>query len=593
MKPLDFGWDGINGSVDQYGRIIALNFYHSEYGYVTLTSAEPFPDEKRYDQAAVRAYRKSLTELEGFGFDFDTEIPERDMEYFSNNLAKPRVDLKFKDDKGAMISSFVERGCVLQECQFEGALLQLPRFKGRFSLQRCAYTQLTEGGPIPAPPVHTHLSTRSGVLTIENPAIGCVVIAGLSEENADLEIETDGMVEFDFEISEKGNFSYIVYAFGRNHAEALHKVVALNMLHLYPTELGDPLDFWTIFRSEMADDDLFYRGIAYSWNMVIPVDEGVCLLTDHMLLPLSWNRDAYYAARAILADNLDMGNWVRRHLIWMFEIAERIDGAWARCYLANGKIKDGAFQLDQQLFPLLELAEYTLETQDRTTFDRLQPHVRAILDMLLARKADFAALFPTDETPADDPIALPYHLSSHILFWKVLDKLGRLGIDTGTLKDDIRAAVDRYFVTEWQGRRIYSYATDGKGSHHLYHDANDFPTVLAPTWGWCDKDDPVWRATIDFAFSDANKDGFYQGHLGSVHTRAPWPLGDVQELIVARTIGDAERENRALVSLRRAAQPDGALPEAYSADTYEVVSRHWFAWPNAAYACVQLGAFKP
>ncbi len=67
-----------------------------------------------------------------------------------------------------------------------------------------------------------------------------------------------------------------------------------------------------------------------------------------------------------------------------------------------------------------------------------------------------------------------------------------------------------------------------------------------------------------------------------MHTRAPWPLGDVQDMIIARAMNDPERERRALARLEAAAQWDGALPEAYDAESGAVVSRHWFAWPNAA-----------
>jgi hypothetical protein len=40
-----------------------------------------------------------------------------------------------------------------------------------------------------------------------------------------------------------------------------------------------------------------------------------------------------------------------------------------------------------------------------------------------------------------------------------------------------------------------------------------------------------------------------------------------------------------------AAQGDAALPEAYDATTGEVISWHWFAWPDAALAWVTLDAF--
>jgi meiotically up-regulated gene 157 (Mug157) protein len=114
---------------------------------------------------------------------------------------------------------------------------------------------------------------------------------------------------------------------------------------------------------------------------------------------------------------------------------------------------------------------------------------------------------------------------------------------------------------------MYAYATDGQGTYRFYHDANDIPLVLAPAWRFAPADDPVWRATVDFAFSAANEGGFYASGLGSVHTPAPWPLGDVQDLIAARALGDEDRARRAWDRLHTAARWDGALPEASHAET--------------------------
>ncbi|MEL6307233.1 MAG: glycoside hydrolase family 125 protein, partial [Chloroflexota bacterium] len=175
-----------------------------------------------------------------------------------------------------------------------------------------------------------------------------------------------------------------------------------------------------------------------------------------------------------------------------------------------------------------------------------------------------------------------------ILLWYVFKRL-----DAVFSEEELMYPVDMYetlkeeynklFITEHNGKQIYSYATDGAGNHYIYHDANDIPLVMMPLWGFCDKDDPIWRNTIDFAFSDSNP-GFYDGVLGSVHTPAPWALGDAQELIFCKVIGDRERYQRVWERVEKAAQWDGALPEAYDAQTYEVVSRHWFAWPNAMVA---------
>src|SRR5690606_38581876 len=116
--------------------------------------------------------------------------------------------------------------------------------------------------------------------------------------------------------------------------------------------------------------------------------------------PLVWNRDAYYMARALLSWSPEMAETVRRHLIWTFEQAECPDGYWGRCYLANGRMKDAAFQLDQQLYPLLELVEYTQESGDYETYKRLLPHIPHVLDSLTRRREPDVWLFPTDETPA-------------------------------------------------------------------------------------------------------------------------------------------------------------------------------------------------
>ena len=87
-----------------------------------------------------------------------------------------------------------------------------------------------------------------------------------------------------------------------------------------------------------------------------------------------------------------------------------------------------------------------------------------------------------------------------------------------------------------------------------------------------------------FAWSERNVGGFYPGPLGglgSVHTPHPWPLGDLQDIIVARATADASREVAARARLERIQAWNGMLPEAYDETTGTVRSRHWFAWPLA------------
>ena len=76
-KPLDFGADGVIGSVDASGRLIALNTYHEQVGFVTLTTADPFPESQRYNPEAVRHYRAGLALLDGFGPQFASPVTGR------------------------------------------------------------------------------------------------------------------------------------------------------------------------------------------------------------------------------------------------------------------------------------------------------------------------------------------------------------------------------------------------------------------------------------------------------------------------------------------------------------------------------------
>jgi uncharacterized protein len=114
-------------------------------------------------------------------------------------------------------------------------------------------------------------------------------------------------------------------------------------------------------------------------------------------------------------------------------------------------------------------------------------------------------------------------------------------------------------------------------------DANDVPTALAPCWGFCDPSNAHWQATMRFAFSSHNR-GYSNGSfgdLGSNHTCGTWPLGDIQEWVAMRLLGQPSAARRALQRLVHVASEDGMLPEAYDSETGEWRARHWVAWPGA------------
>jgi uncharacterized protein len=357
---------------------------------------------------------------------------------------------------------------------------------------------------------------------------------------------------------------------------------------------------WTGWPQHLGPlDRVARRGVAYLLGCcAIPVGEATCLVTDHRILPLAWTRDGYFAARALLAWTRATGlaepaKLVRQHLTWLFEVADRPQGWWARSHLVGGQPKDHAFQLDQQLYPLLELADYVELTGERPLLDRYRASAERALQAIERRQAAGVPLYATEETPADDPLPVPYQTACQILAWFTLVRLDRLGVGggrLGRLARSVRDAVGRHQVLPGRLAPRYAYATDLAGTRVDYHDANDLPMALAPAWGFCEPDDPTWRATMGFAFDPANP-GYAPGRhggLGSLHTPGAWPLGHVQAWLAGQAIGDEAMVATAGRALAAAALWDGALPEASDPRSGRPCSRPWFAWPGAAVGALLL-----
>ena len=593
-KPLDFGGFGIMGSLNRDGKIIALNAVHPQYGYVTVTSARSFTETMRHSAIAVRNYRREMVSLEGFGLNFNSPIMQREVFLIEHAIPKMRLGLR-----GGLIAEVVtfvmaygSQAFVIQKWNFETDQPFLRcHWRGTLSIQRSAYTQLTEGGPLSPPTIDTrwhHSVVHPKGLILENRNLHYqFYIGGLSMFDQTHPAIHKGRVHVTVPVTwDTSQELTFIYAISPSSSLPVEEPLSMSITAAFVSQTEIWQQRWQDYDfDDHPLDMIIRRGLVYAYFCSVPVYvDAICMLTDHMLLPLSWNRDSYYAAIALLHWNEAMYDIVRQHLIWLFEVAERTEqGYWGRSYITNGQIKDSQFQFDQQIYPLLELASYVLYTGDTETLDRLMPYVDPMIELLFKSQNPENWLFPTDETPGDDPIPHPYHLTSHILMWYMFAEFAKLDLNEEfvEMRDKIRQAIDHNFIAPHNGTPMYAYSTDGHGGFYFYHDANDIPLSLAPKWGFAANKDPVWLATIRFAFTEENEGGTYKGKLGSIHTPAPWSLGDVQELIIAQTLSEHEREKEVIQRLKRAAQWDGALPEAYNSETYKVISRNWFVWPNA------------
>jgi len=575
-KPLDVGNGIVSGSVTPGGLWLSLGITHPVHGRVVLTDAAAFDEGQRSDQRAVRAYRAGLAApaRRGFGAyilrgQAEAFLVEDALPLAVHEVSNARVEALTFAPHGRRGAIQVIRVAAQGRDAWIGA-----NWRGSMRLARAAYTQLTQGGALPAAPERTTTGQDGQLLWIDDRELGAAAAIALPPGSA---VPAGTSVPI-----------VIAIALAETLDDAIREAVLLagEGHELVGSEVRERRTWWRGIGHDGEADRSIRRATAYALDCAAASagDDVVAVLADHEILPLVWTRDAYYVCRMLLAlapRDERVRAVVDGFLRWLYEEAERPEGWWPRASLANGAAKDPVFQLDQQLFPFLLLEDHARLTDDVELRDRYAPRRDQLLDALLARRTPFG-LIAADETPADDPSDQPFHFSSHVLLWRVLRDLD------SRAATEVRDATRAAFTSS--GR--FAYAVSGahaEGSRH-YHDANDLPTVFAPGWGFCGEDDPVWRATIDFAWSTENN-GYFPGPLGglgSLHTRHPWPLGDLQNIVVARVLGDGERERRGWERLERVETWDGLLPEAYDETTGAVASRHWFAWPAALCALLAL-----
>ena len=609
-KPLDVGNGRVCASFAVDGSLLSLGCVHPDHGFVEFTGAPAFDEAWRGRPDAVRRYRHTLALAGDAAVRLTGAVPEVVPD--PHPPGRPRwsgVD----GAGGYLVEAWApaDQPGVVQRHVWRAGPGRRPRrlalvVSGR--IQRPPFAEITEVSPLPPLPGRATITAEGTVLQVMEPVLPAVVrlhvaIAGgvtdgwrIGPDAARLPIVWDPRREPALEVEVTCALAPDTPPMAGTRRRAGSTATGAgplsSRLHV-PARLRPAL-------ATLIDGVL---GYVLGCTALSVASGERCILTDHRLLPLSWTRDAYYQALLLLAARrLEPRalTVVAEHLRWLWVRCDRGADGWARSHLANGAVKDRAFQADQQLYPVLELLDYR---EVAGAWPRSPPGRggwgELVADTWRALPIDAElGLLASEENPADDPASLPYLLSTQILLWSTATRLrahaGELRLDAPALAgtaDTVRAAIrDRFacpgpFGTQW------AYETDGRGRVRRYHDANDLPTALAPLWGLCPPEDPEWSTTMRFALDRANP-GWSQGRwggLGSAHTPGTWPLGDVQEWVVASLLGETGRAGRVLERLLAVAAPDGLLPETYDSGTGTWLARHWFAWPSAVLAALALG----
>jgi meiotically up-regulated gene 157 (Mug157) protein len=199
--------------------------------------------------------------------------------------------------------------------------------------------------------------------------------------------------------------------------------------------------------------------------------------------------------------------------------------------------------------------------------------------------------------PSDDAHTYGYHIPGNLFlatYLSFVSKTARevwrddqLGKEADKLQKDILNGVEKYGVTEVEGKKIYCYETDGLGNCNLMDDAN-VPSLLSIPYldpSGAHYDSEIYKHTREFILSKQNP-WFFEGTeargIGSPHTgeHRIWPMSLIMEAFTT----DSKQQRTALINTLIRTSKQDLLHESFHMNDHMEITRDWFAWPNALFA---------
>jgi len=364
---------------------------------------------------------------------------------------------------------------------------------------------------------------------------------------------------------------------------------------------------WACLEPLQTPDALLTAGLRraaiYAASMLAPIDgtDESAGLSDHIEWPVDCARDTFHVASALLFLRPDLA---RRHLAFTYLDAIPRAGA-GKSYVATGESRGHreARLLDLAAYPLLELWRYWRATADDVFVaqPRVQQTALRLVDEVRGWQDPRTGLFTSTERSSDEPCVYPCFIPGNAMFCVCLEHVAELCEElwgeaerAGELRQlaaRLRQAIwDRAVVDDPEFGRMFAFEVGGPGEALLYDHA-DMPNLLSlARLGFCAADDPVWRSTVRFAYSDRNQ-GFRGTRAGKYRQLcdgsktmpfSPWPLGALGQLM-SGTATPTEAA-QLLDWLRDALTPALQLPEISDRHTARPVQRYWFGWPTAMLA---------
>lgn len=198
--------------------------------------------------------------------------------------------------------------------------------------------------------------------------------------------------------------------------------------------------------------------------------------------------------------------------------------------------------------------------------------------------------------PSDDATTFEYLVPSNFFAVSSLRKAAEIlenvndnaemAAECRAIADEVEAALKKEAVVYHpEFGNIYAFEVDGYGNHFLMDDANApsllFLAYLDPSMS----DDPIYRNTRRFVWSDANP-YFYKGAAGEgisgphIGFENIWPMSIMMR---AFTSDDDDEIRDCILMLLNTDAGLGYIHESFHKDDQYDFTREWFAWQNTLF----------
>ena len=198
--------------------------------------------------------------------------------------------------------------------------------------------------------------------------------------------------------------------------------------------------------------------------------------------------------------------------------------------------------------------------------------------------------------PSDDATTLQFLVPSNFFAVtslrkasEILEKVNKneaMASECKALADKVETALKKYATYNHpEFGTIYAFEVDGFGNHLLMDDAN-VPSLLAMAYlGDVDINDPIYRNTRRFVWSDSNP-YFFKGKAGEgiggphVAYDMVWPMSIMMKAFTSQN--DQEIKD-CVQMLMNTDAGTGFMHESFHKDDPKNFTRAWFAWQNTLF----------